>query len=69
MCPPGSGKTLLARSLPSSLPPLTLDEALDVTRNYSVADMLPADTPLVRERPFRAPPHPIPHAELVGGGD
>ena len=66
--PPGSGKTLLARSMPSILPRLTLSEALDVTRIYSVADMLPSDTPLIRTRPFRAPHHTISHAGLVGGG-
>ena len=70
--PPGSGKTLLARSLPSILPRLTLDEALDVTRVYSVADMLRSnvtgDAPLIRHRPFRAPHHTISHAGLVGGG-
>ena len=66
--PKGSGKTLLTRSLPSILPRLSLPEALDVTRIYSVADMLPADTPLVRQRPFRAPHHTISHAGLVGGG-
>jgi magnesium chelatase family protein len=66
--PPGSGKTQLARSLPSILPRLSLSEALDVTRIYSVADMLPAGTPLVRSRPFRAPHHTISHAGLVGGG-
>ncbi len=66
--PPGSGKTLLARSLRSILPRLTLSEALDATRIYSVADMLPPDTPLVRQRPFRAPHHTISHAGLVGGG-
>ena len=66
--PPGSGKTLLARSMPSILPRLTLSEALDVTRVYSVADMLPSDTPLIRTRPFRAPHHTISHAGLVGGG-
>jgi magnesium chelatase family protein len=65
---PGAGKTLLARSLPSILPALTLSEALDVTRIYSVADMLPPDTPLIRQRPFRAPHHTISHAGLVGGG-
>ena len=67
--PPGAGKTLLARSLPSVLPRLTFDEALDVTRIYSVADTLPADTPLVMQRPFRAPHHTISHAGLVGGGN
>lgn len=66
--PPGSGKTLLARSLPSILPRMTLTEAMDVTRVYSVADMLPGDTPLIRQRPFRAPHHTISHAGLVGGG-
>ncbi len=68
MGPPGAGKTLLARSLPSILPNLTLGEALDVTRIYSVNDMLPSDSPLLRHRPFRAPHHTISHAGLVGGG-
>ncbi len=67
--PPGSGKTLLARSLPGILPGMTIDEALDVTRIYSIADQLPADTPLLRNRPFRAPHHTISHAGLVGGGN
>src|SRR5690606_9759275 len=53
--PPGAGKTLLARALPSILPRMTIDEALDVTRVYSVADALPAGTPLIQQRPFRAP--------------
>ncbi len=66
--PPGAGKTLLARSLPSILPRLTLDEALEATRIYSVNDMLPVDSPLIRHRPFRAPHHTISHAGLVGGG-
>jgi len=66
--PPGAGKTLVARALPGVLPALTLDEALEVTRIYSVADMLPSGTPLVRLRPFRAPHHTISHAGLVGGG-
>ena len=66
--PPGAGKTLLARSLPSILPRMILAEALDVTRIYSVADMLPGDIPLIRQRPFRAPHHTISHAGLVGGG-
>ncbi len=67
--PPGSGKTLLARALPAILPRLTIDEALDVTRIYSVADQLPADVPLIRARPFRSPHHTISHAGLVGGGN
>ncbi len=66
--PPGAGKTLLARALPSILPALEIEEALDVTRIYSVSDMLPSDTPLMRARPFRAPHHTISHAGLVGGG-
>jgi magnesium chelatase family protein len=69
MCgPPGSGKTLLARSLPSILPPMTNDEALEVTKIYSVSGLLPADTPMVRHRPFRAPHYTISNAGLVGGG-
>ena len=67
--PPGSGKTLLARAIPSILPRMSLDEALDVTRIYSVADQLPPDVPLIRNRPFRAPHHTISHAGLVGGGN
>jgi magnesium chelatase family protein len=67
--PPGAGKTLLARAMPGILPHLTIDEALDVTRIYSVADQLPPDVPLVRNRPFRAPHHTISHAGLVGGGN
>ncbi len=67
--PPGAGKTLLARALPGILPPLSIDEALDVTRIYSVADQLPPDVPLIRTRPFRAPHHTISHAGLVGGGN
>ena len=66
--PPGSGKTLLARSMPSILPQLTIDEALDITRVYSVADALPADEPLIHHRPFRAPHHTISYAGLIGGG-
>jgi len=66
--PPGAGKTLLARALPSILPRLSLEEALDITRVYSVADQLPPDVPLIRHRPFRAPHHTISHAGLAGGG-
>ena len=66
--PPGAGKTLMARALPSILPAMNITEALDVTRVYSVADMLPSGMPLVRQRPFRAPHHTISNAGLVGGG-
>jgi magnesium chelatase family protein len=65
--PPGSGKTLLARALPAILPPLTLDEALEVTRIYSICGLLPPDAPLIRQRPFRSPHHTISRAGLVGG--
>src|SRR5258708_16272103 len=66
--PPGSGKTLLARTLPSILPPLALAEALEVTKIYSVSGLLTNDIPLLRSRPFCAPHHTISHAGLVGGG-
>jgi len=67
--PPGSGKTLLARTLPSILPTLTLEEALEVTRLYSVSGMLPPDgQPLVWERPFRSPHHTASGVAIVGGG-
>ncbi len=68
MGPPGAGKTLLARAVPGILPRMTLSEALEVTRIYSVADMLPEGVPLMQHRPFRAPHHTISHAGLVGGG-
>jgi magnesium chelatase family protein len=68
MGPPGSGKTLLARSLPSLLPPMTTEEALEVTKIYSVSGLLPANTPLIRQRPFRSPHYTISNAGLVGGG-
>jgi magnesium chelatase family protein len=66
--PPGAGKTLLARSMPSILPRMTVEESLEVTKIYSVAGLLPPETPLIRHRPFRAPHHTISHAGLVGGG-
>lgn len=66
--PPGAGKTLLARAIPGILPHLTYPEALEVTRIYSVADILQSDHPLIRTRPFRAPHHTISQAGLVGGG-
>ena len=66
--PPGSGKTLLARTLPSVLPALTNDEALDVTKIYSVSGLLPQSAPLITERPFRSPHYTISNAGLVGGG-
>ncbi len=65
--PPGSGKTLLARAMPSILPPMTIDEALEATKIYSVRGLLNGE-PLVRERPFRAPHHGTSSAGLIGGG-
>jgi magnesium chelatase family protein len=67
--PPGAGKTLLARAVPTILPRMTFEESLAVTKIYSVAGMLPADTPLIRHRPFRAPHHTVSYAGLVGGGN
>ncbi|MCS7082826.1 MAG: YifB family Mg chelatase-like AAA ATPase [Bacteroidetes bacterium] len=66
--PPGSGKTLLAQRLPTILPPLTLEEALETTKIHSIAGKLPAGTALIGVRPFRAPHHTISDAGLVGGG-
>ena len=66
--PPGSGKTLLARCLPSILPRMSPGEALDVTKIYSVSGALPSDQPLMSRRPFRAPHYTISNAGLVGGG-
>ncbi len=65
---PGAGKTLLARALPGVLPPLELDEALEVTRIQSAAGLVDPDAPLVGERPFRAPHHSASRAGLLGGG-
>jgi magnesium chelatase family protein len=68
MGPPGSGKTMLARSLPTVLPRMMMEEALEVTKVYSVSGLLPSDAPLIRQRPFRAPHYTISQAGLVGGG-
>ncbi len=67
--PPGAGKTLLARAMVGILPHMSIEEALDVTRIYSVADQLPPEVPMIQSRPFRAPHHTISHAGLVGGGN
>ncbi|HLG69742.1 MAG TPA: YifB family Mg chelatase-like AAA ATPase [Chloroflexota bacterium] len=66
--PPGAGKTLIARAAPSIMPSMALAEALEVTKIYSVAGMLPPETPLILERPFRAPHHTTSMVGLVGGG-
>lgn len=65
---PGSGKTMLAKRLPTILPPLTLDEALETTKIHSIAGILPTDTPIISTRPFRSPHHTASDVSLVGGG-
>ncbi len=66
--PPGAGKTMLARRLPTILPPLSLHESLETTKIHSVSGILPPEGALVTERPFRAPHHTISDVALVGGG-
>ncbi|MBD8489854.1 YifB family Mg chelatase-like AAA ATPase [Echinicola sp. CAU 1574] len=66
--PPGAGKTMLAKRLPSILPPLTLQEALETTKIHSVAGKLGSEASLIAQRPFRSPHHTISDVALVGGG-
>jgi magnesium chelatase family protein len=66
--PPGSGKTMLAKRLPSILPPMTLDEALETTKIHSVSGALASNMALITKRPFRSPHHTISDAGLIGGG-
>ncbi len=66
--PPGTGKTLLARTIPTILPQMNKEEALEVTKIYSIAGMLPSDKPLISIRPFRSPHHSASAVSLVGGG-
>jgi len=67
--PPGGGKTLLAKAIPSILPKLSFSESLDVTKIYSIAGLLPEDKPFINFRPFRSPHHTSSEAALMGGGN
>lgn len=67
--PPGAGKTLLSRAFPSILPTLTRDEALEVTRLYSICGSLPKDQPIITVRPFRSPHHTASYVGIIGGGN
>ncbi len=66
--PPGAGKTMLAKRLPSIIPPLSLQEALETTKIYSVAGLLDANSSLIAKRPYRSPHHTVSDVALVGGG-
>jgi magnesium chelatase family protein len=66
--PPGSGKSMMASRLPTILPPMTLDEAMETTKVHSISGLIPPGQPLVSCRPFRAPHHTVSYAGLVGGG-
>jgi len=66
--PPGSGKTMIAKRLPTILPEMTLEEALETTKIHSILGLLPSDQALIATRPFRAPHHTISDAGLIGGG-
>ena len=65
---PGSGKTMMAKALPSILPKLTFNEALEITKIHSIAGILPKNIPLITTRPFRSPHHSISYSALIGGG-
>ena len=67
--PPGSGKTMIAKRIPSILPKLSTEESLETTKIQSIVGILPSDTPLVTNRPFRSPHHTISDAGLIGGGN
>lgn len=66
--PPGSGKSMLAKRLPSIMPDMTWNESLEATQIYSVMGMLPPDSPMILQRPFRSPHHTVSNAGLIGGG-
>src|SRR5437870_12012398 len=66
--PPGAGKTMLAKRIPTILPPMTFEESLETTRIHSVTGVLPSETGLIGTRPFRSPHHTISDAGLVGRG-
>ena len=66
--PPGTGKSMLAKRFPTILPEMNFDEAIETTKIHSIAGMLPADTPLIVNRPFRAPHHTLSAVSLIGGG-
>lgn len=66
--PPGSGKTMLARRLPTILPPMVLEEAVETTKLHSIVGLVPSDKALIATRPFRAPHHTVSDVALVGGG-
>lgn len=67
--PPGSGKTMLARAFPSILPSLTYEEALEVTKIYSISGYLSTDLPIITKRPFRSPHHTASYVGIIGGGN
>ena len=66
--PPGSGKSMTARAIAGILPPLEREESLEITKIYSVMDMLRSDSPMIMQRPYREVHHTVTRAALIGGG-